>query len=733
VYGVATEYGLVGFVLNDSDGVLIEVEGSREAVDRFRARLLSEPPPLAVIEELEEDDAPSAGARAFEIRSSIARGESRTPLAPDVGVCADCLQEIRDPNDRRYRYPFTNCTNCGPRFTITAAVPYDRANTTMAGFAMCPLCREEYEDPGDRRFHAQPIACPECGPSLRLIDRAGTTTSGDPLAELARILRQGGIGAIKGLGGYHLACDARDERAVAELRKRKAREEKPLAVMVSDVAAGHHLGEIGPEAARALMSVKRPIVLVPRLAGAPIADSVAPGNRSLGLMLPYTPLHDLLMSEFRGPLVLTSGNVTDEPIVYRDEDAFTRLEAIADVFLTHDRPIQLRCDDSVVRVLSGGEGFPIRRARGYAPEPLHVNPGFHRPVLGVGPELKLTFCLGVDDRAILSHHIGDLQSHEAMVAFEEGIEHFERVFDIRPEVVAHDLHPDYLSTKWAQDIDSVVHVGVQHHHAHIASCLADNVRSDRVIGLALDGTGWGPDGAVWGCEILTCDLLTWERAAHLRYVALPGGAAAVRQPWRMAAIYLTEAFRERAPSLPLPFVKNTVGRWRPILQMAATSINSPLTSSAGRLFDAAAALCDLRRTVSYEGQAAAELEQLADPHCELAYPCSVTGGVIDGVELIAALAEDLAAGRPAPQAAAGFHNGLSGALVRVCEDLRARQGLATVALSGGTWQNLQLTERVRDQLVSAGFEVLLHRRVPPNDGGISLGQAVVANAVVANA
>ena len=729
VYELAGRERLSGFVLNDAAGVLVEVEGEEEAVARFRALLVRDPPPLAVVDGFEEEDIDPTGSRSFEIRPSPPGGPRLTSVAADVATCAQCLAEIRGRDNRRYRYAFTNCTNCGPRFTITKNIPYDRPNTTMAGFPLCSACEAEYENPADRRFHAQPIACPACGPRLRLLDGAGVELTGDPIKGAASLMAEGSILAIKGLGGYHLACCADDEIAVAELRRRKHREEKPLAVMVPTLEWACKLAHTTSEETALLASRARPIVLLRRRSGTAIAPSVAPATHQLGVMLPYTPLHHILLSEVGSPLVLTSGNVSDEPIAYEDQDARLRLDQLVDGWLVHDRPIHIRCDDSVARVVDGAP-YLIRRARGFAPEPLVVAPAFFRPVLAAGPELKHTFCLGMDERAVLSHHIGDLENYEAMSAFLTGVEHFTRIFDVDPEVVAHDLHPEYLATKWALDQENVARVGVQHHHAHIASCLADNGREDRVIGLALDGAGWGDDDTIWGCEVLVCDARGYSRVAHLRRVPLPGGAAAIREPWRVAAAYLSEAFGRGAGGLDLDFVARTRARWPPLLRMVESGINSPLTSSAGRLFDAVAALCGVQDRVSYEGQAAAGLEQMADPTVDLAYPCSLSGDEIDGVELVAAAAEDLSAGRPPPAVAAGFHRGLAAALVRSCEQTAEGSGLGTVALSGGTWQNALLLRLVQRGLRAAGFEVLVHRRVPTNDGGLSLGQAVVANAVM---
>jgi hydrogenase maturation protein HypF len=732
VFNLANRLGLAGFVLNDSTGVVIEVEGDRAAVGEFGATLSSSPPPLAVIDRLEELElAPTGADGAFTILDSEHTGAATALISPDFATCDDCLREMDDPGDRRYRYAFTNCTNCGPRFTISKGIPYDRPNTTMAPFEMCPRCRQEYEDPADRRFHAQPIACPVCGPHLTLIDRSLHKIPGDPVSEAARLLRSGSILAVKGLGGYHLTCLASDQEAVAELRSRKAREEKPFAVMAAGLDEAAALATFDEEQRALLVSARRPIVLLDRLPGAPVAEAVAPHNRYLGVMLPYTPLHHLLLQEVGEPIVCTSGNLSDEPIAYRDGDALSGLNRIADAFLTHNREIHMRCDDSVMRVVSGREGPRVqamRRARGYAPEPIPVTPDFRDPILAAGPELKHTFCIGSGGRAIISHHLGDLENFETMTSFLEGVEHYQRVFEVRPQIVAHDLHPEYLVTKWAKALEGVRLVGVQHHHAHIASCLADNLRSDRVVGLALDGTGYGEDGNLWGCEVLVGDLAGYERYAHLAYVPLPGGGAAIREPWRMGAVYLNAAFGESAAGLDIPFVHRTAGKWKPILKMASTGLNSPLTSSAGRLFDAASALAGFADRVRYEGQAAIELEQIADPATTRSYPCSLEGGRIGGVDLIAALAEDLAAGVPTSEVAGAFHNGLAAVLVKAARDAAEANGLATVALSGGSFQNRLLADRVEAGLIEAGLEVLTHHRVPPNDGGISLGQAVIANA-----
>lgn len=753
VYGLARSLQLSGFVRNGPAGVEIEIEGDPGAVERFEHRLIERPPPLARIDALESHAIEPTGGTVFEIHQSDQQGEPSALIAPDVATCEDCLAEVFDPAERRYRYAFTNCTNCGPRFTITLRVPYDRATTTMARFTMCARCEHEYHDPADRRFHAQPIACPECGPALRLVEPSGVPLPGDPLLETARALAGGAIVAIKGLGGYHLACDALNQAAVAALRARKQREDKPFALMAHDLAAVRRYCELSAAEEDLLVSRRRPIVLAARRLAAepPLAQAVAPGSPYLGFMLPYTPLHHLLLDAFDaagggGVLVMTSGNVSDEPICFRDDDALERLGRIAQLFLQHDREIHMRCDDSVTRSFAGGE-YLVRRARGYVPEPLTLEPPAVRHILAVGGELKHTFCLAKGDKAFISHHIGDLENWETMRSFLQGVEHLARAFDVHPEVVAYDLHPEYLSTKWALervagtggehagvDLEGVPAIGVQHHHAHIAACLADNRRRERVVGLALDGTGWGDDGTIWGCEALVADLASYERAGHLVALPLPGGAAAIKEPWRMAAVYLDAAFGADAAALSLASVERIVARWDPVLAVARAGVNAPQASSAGRLFDAVAAVCGVRARVNYEGQAAIELEALAHRAGEQgAYDCPVSDeGVIDGVALFRACVEDLLSGTDPEIVAARMHAGFAAGLARLADLVARRAGIRTVALSGGTFQNLLLTARLLALLEERGFEVLLHRHVPPNDGGLSLGQAAVAAARLAS-
>jgi len=745
VYSLATGLGLGGLVGNDVDGVFAEVEGPPAAVGEFLRRLEREAPPLARIERVTTAALTPAGTAAFTIAPSGPDGRRRTLVAADTATCDGCLRELADPSDRRYRYPFINCTNCGPRFTIVRDVPYDRPLTTMAGFAMCEPCAAEYDDPRNRRYHAQPTCCPACGPSLALLGSAGQhragepLDTGDPLDAAAALLRDGRIVAVKGLGGYHLAADAAREDAVAALRARKHREDKPFAVLAADLDAASALCEVDDAAAALLSSRARPIVLLPRLPGSGVAAATAPGNRHLGVMLPYTPLHHLLVAAVAGPVVLTSGNVSDEPIAYRDEDALERLSGIADAFLTHDRAIHIRTDDSVTRAFRG-RPLPVRRSRGYVPEPIAVPGGFPQPVLACGAELKNTFCLAKERHAFVSHHIGDLENVETLRSFTEGIEHFRRLFDVDPRVVAYDLHPEYLSTKYALDLPDVALVGVQHHHAHVASCLADNGwtagsggdgagRDRRVIGVAFDGTGYGTDGTLWGGEFLIADYTGFERAGHLAPVPLPGGQAAIRQPWRMAAAYLDALGALDVAGLDV--LRRNSAQWPAIVAMARKGVNAPLTSSAGRLFDAVAALLGVRDAINYEGQAAIELEQLADPAERGAYHAAIDEGApfqVRAADLVRAAAADLAAGVSPAVIAARFHHGVAAAVTAACALLRERHALTTVALSGGVFQNMLLLNEVVSRLEDRGFTVLTHSRVPCNDGGISLGQAVIAAA-----
>jgi hydrogenase maturation protein HypF len=742
VYRLAGELGLGGFVFNDAQGVVAEVEGAAADVEAFLDRLAPEAPPLAVLEQVIVSTRPPCGSRGFVIRESPHGEVPDAAVTPDTAVCAGCLRELSDPVDRRYRYPFINCTDCGPRFTIVRGVPYDRPLTTMASFVMCPACRVEYENPADRRFHAQPNACPECGPSARLLapdgDAVPLRNAADAVAAATAALHCGATIAVKGIGGYHLACRADHEEAVATLRARKHREDKPFALMTSSVLDARALVSLGEAEVALLQSPPRPIVLAPRRTGARVAAAVAPGAPELGVMLPYSPLHHLLLSDTRAPVVMTSGNVSDEPIAYEDEDARARLAPMADLFLVHDRRIQTRTDDSVVRVISvAGRPRPafLRRSRGYVPASLRLPDGATRPLLACGAELKSTFCLAKGERAWVSHHIGDLENYETLRSFTEGIDHFRRLFAVTPEVVAHDLHPEYLSTKYALERDGVELVGVQHHHAHLAACLAEHGETAPALGAIFDGTGYGLDETVWGGEFLLGDLCRFERVGTLLPVPMPGGTAAIRQPWRMACAWLWAALGD-SPELPASLRGAVDARvWAQVGRLVQTQTASPLTSSVGRLCDAVAALCGIRTEVNYEGQAAIELEAACDPGERGVYemPGAQSGGllVIDPRPAIAAVAADVAAGVAIGAIATRFHAAVRAATVTACVALADRHGVSSVVLSGGVFQNRRLLTAASADLGAAGLRVLVPERLPVNDGGIAYGQAAVAAARLA--
>jgi len=737
VYGLATRLGLTGWVLNTSAGVTIEIEGSPPAVESFRTALTGEAPPLARIERVTAESLPPNGFTQFDIRESQPEPGAFQPISPDICICDDCLRELFDPADRRHLYPFINCTNCGPRFTIIKDIPYDRPQTTMAPFVMCADCAREYHDPRDRRFHAQPVACPVCGPQVRL-EIGGLENSPilqSPFLTAQQLLRQGKIIAGKGLGGFHLACDATNEEAVAELRRRKGRADKPFALMMPDIAAIEQYCYISTEERALLESRQRPIVLLQKRGNAtpPIAASVAPRQRTLGVMLPYTPLHHLLFSFppssfLLHPLVMTSGNFSEEPIATRNDEALTRLAPLADAFLLHDRDIHIRTDDSVMRVFEGAE-LPIRRSRGYAPYPVKL-PHAAPPTLAVGGELKNTFCVARDHYAFLSHHIGDMENYETLQSFESGVSHFESLFRIQPQIIAHDLHPNYLATRYAlarAEREGLRAVGVQHHHAHIAACMAEHGLDGEhpVIGVALDGTGYGTDGAIWGGEFLLATYSHFERVAHLAYVPLPGGDAATRKPARVALAHLLAAGlpldSDLAPVRALPDSERSI-----VEKQITIGLNAPLTSSMGRLFDATASIIGLRQEVNYEGQAAIELEAVADPDETAAYDFDLSGDLILPHSAIRQIVNDWRGGVSPPIIAARFHNGVAAMIRRVCVRLRKSHGVNQVALSGGVFQNVTLLAKALALLRADGFEVFTHRLVPPNDGGIALGQAAVS-------
>ena len=774
VFRLAEELGLAGFVLNDVHGVLAEVEGEEAAVARFLALLPERAPPLARVEAIAVRElVPAGDGGAFAIVASVAGGTPDARVSPDSATCDACLAELSDPADRRFRYPFLNCTDCGPRFTIVRGVPYDRPATTMAAFEMCPACRAEYDDPRDRRFHAQPNACPSCGPRARLLDAQGREVPGAPasadaVAAAAAELLAGRIVAVKGVGGYHLACRADDERAVAALRARKRREQRPFALMVASVAAAQELVELGEAEERLLRSRERPIVLAARRPDAPIADAVAPGAPELGLMLPYTPLHQLLLGDAGGvPLVMTSGNVSDEPIAFEDGEALRRLGAIADALLVHDRPIATRTDDSVMRVVdAGGTRRPLmlRRSRGFVPDGIALPLPAARPILACGAELKSTFCLAKGATAWVGHHIGDLQNYATERSFADGIAHFERLFAVAPRLVAHDLHPDYRSTAYALAREGVETVAVQHHHAHLAACLAEHGETGAAVGAIYDGAGLGTDGTVWGGELLLGDLAGFARVGSLPPVRLPGGDRAAREPWRMACAWLLAAGEDDAlPAFPPPIPPALSGRvdparWAAVARIAASGVAAPLTTSMGRLFDAVAALCGVRAAVAatYEGQAAIELEAIADraergtyelplaeaapvlaPSAPAAAPLAPAAAppapaapslLLDARVTLRALVADLAAGIPAGVVSARFHRALATATASACARAAADAGSDRVVLSGGVFQNRLLLEQTARLIDAAGLRVLVPRQLPPNDGGISYGQAAVAAA-----
>lgn len=732
VFALATRLGLAGSVRNRADGVDIEVEGPPAAVAAFAERLAPGAPAGARIDRIESERRPARGERGFSIAASDPGARAERYFAPDLAACAACLGEVLDPADRRSGYPFATCAACGPRLTIARGAPYDRERTTMAGFALCAACRAEYEDPADRRFHAQPIACPACGPRLVAHNGAGRALDVDPLPHAAERLAAGAILAVKGLGGYHLACDATSEDAVRRLRARKHRDEKPFAVLVADLAAARRLCHVSPAEADLLGAPEGVIALLERRAGAVLAPSVAPGNPLVGLMLPYTPLHHLLIRAAARPLVLTSGNRSDEPIAFEDADAFARLAGIADGFLTHDRPIHLRCDDSVARVTPAGP-VVLRRSRGYAPAPIRLPHPAARRVLAVGGHLKNTFALGRGHQAFLSHHLGDLGDWSAYGAFRDAVAHYESLFAFEPEVIAHDLHPGYASTGYAIERAGGLGlpvVAVQHHHAHVASCMAEHRLRGPVIGVAFDGTGYGTDGTLWGGEFLVGGYRSVRRAAHLRAVPLAGGEQAIREPWRMALAHLLDAGEdpERMAARPRPEALRVVRR------MVERGPNAPLTSSAGRLFDAAAALLGRRVEASFEGQAAMELEWLAATSAaDEVYPFAVTAPSgperpreIDTRPLVRAMADAVRRGERPADIARRFHNTLAEIIAQGAAALRDDTGIDRVVLTGGVFQNALLAEAASRRLAALGLHVHTHRRVPPNDGGLALGQLAVA-------
>lgn len=727
IFQIARRYGLYGWVFNSSAGVQIEVEGEEKALQGFFEDLTMQLPPLARIEAISVREAEPAGYESFEIRQSRAVPGEYVAIAPDVCTCADCLRELFSAGDRRYGYPFINCTNCGPRFSIIRDMPYDRPHTSMGPFPLCPECGREYHDPADRRFHAQPNACPACGPHLEFLGgKPLQSGQGDPVALTVQALAEGKIAAIKGLGGFHLACDATKEAVVAQLRRRKHRYGKPLAVMMADLEQVRHFCELSPAEEKLLLSPRRPIVILKQRADTGMAPSVAQGLPTLGVLLPYTPVHYLLLSGCKHPLVMTSGNISEEPLVSDNGEAIAKLADIADCFLLHNRDIVNKIDDSVTRLLAGREAV-IRRARGYAPEPVLL-PEQLPEILACGPEQKNTFCLTRGCQAFVSQHIGDLENLSTYEYYERMIDFYRYIFRSNPQIVAHDLHPRYLSTQYAQSLPNVRLVGVQHHHAHIAACMLENGLQDQVIGIACDGTGYGTDGNLWGGEFFLGSYRSFTRLGHLKYVRMPGGEKAIKHPYRMAFGYLYSLFGEEISRFS-QFTDLIAGEEQLLMrQQMDKGLNAPLTSSCGRLFDAAAALLNIGRTVRYEGEAAIRLESIIDEHVCESYNFAIEEQyLLDPAPLLAELYQDAVKGISPPVMAAKFHNTLINALTLICCRIGAATGVKTVCLSGGVFQNAYLLEGILKKLTDNGFAAYWPQKLPANDGGISLGQAMMAH------
>jgi hydrogenase maturation protein HypF len=732
IHQTARQFDLKGSVTNTSTGVRIHLEGPIDRIEAFYHALKHHSPPLVHITRIHQEPGIVAGDPDFSILPSIRNDHRRTLISPDVSVCDECVQEMMDPNDRRFGYPFINCTNCGPRYTIIDDVPYDRPNTSMKTFVMCDRCQAEYDNPQNRRFHAQPNACPTCGPHLTLVDGDGNPlTDTDPLQGAINLMNAGQIVAIKGLGGFHLACDAKNKNAVDTLRFRKRREEKPFAVMSPDLNHVRQYARVNPEEETLLLSHIRPIVLLQKNESRFLADSVAPNNRFIGVMLPYTPLHCLILSKGFSALVMTSGNISDAPIVIENDDAVNHLYGIADAFLVHDRPIYLRTDDSVIRHIAG-HVHPLRRSRGYVPMPVFLK---HKvpPILACGAEIKNTICLTRGNEAFVSQHIGDVENLPTFEYFQFTIAHLKRLIDVTPEVIAFDLHPDYLSSRYARmQTDIAEKLPVQHHHAHIAACMAENHLDGPVIGIACDGTGYGTDGTIWGCEILIADFAGFTRSAWLDPIPMPGGAAAIREPWRMALSCLYAVFGNGCLDLNLPFMEPVQKHLPFMMNMIEKRINSPLTSSLGRLFDSVAALTGVRNTISFEGQAAMELEMMADDACTQRYDYDIkfdaarSGDAIRIHPIISGIVRDLRHDIDKRVISRKFHNTVIDMLTDVCLKIHRQSGIDQVVLSGGSFQNSILLTGMIESLTQNRLTVHTHTRVPANDGGLSLGQAMIA-------
>lgn len=735
VYRMARETAVAGRVRNDPAGVTIDTFGPESAIDAFVDRLAHDPsrPPAAIVEHVETVPIPAEDTADFQIVQSTEAAAVRVSIPADLATCPECLADVRDPTNRRHGYPFTNCTNCGPRFTIAIAIPYDRPNTSMGAFRMCPACQREYDDPADRRFHAQPNACPVCGPALLLRTKDGPALSGDAVIRLAAgAILDGLIVALKGLGGFQLVCDATSETAVARLRERKHRDEKPFAVMVANVEMARTVAELSDQELAMLTSIERPIVLARRQASAPLAAGVAPRNPLTGVLLPNSPLHHLLLDAVNRPVVMTSGNLAEEPIAARNDEALERLGEIADLFVMHEREIVTRCDDSVARVIAGQPAL-LRRARGYVPQPIDIARGFERPVLACGASLKNTFCIGVGSQAVLGPHIGDLENLETYRAYLESIGRLQRFLRVRPEIVAHDLHPEYLSTQYARELTSVRTLGVQHHHAHVAAVMAEHGLDGCVLGLAFDGTGYGTDGTSWGGELLKATYSEFTRLGTFRPIALAGGDAAIRQPWRTALALVDDAFDGDAPIDAFKVFAGVPPRdLVNVRAMIRRRLNAPDAHGVGRYFDAFGALLLDRPRSSYEGQIAFELNMAAEPAERRAYPYEIGRDEkpwqVDLRPAVRAAVYEAIGGEPVPQIAARIHNTIAAASVDLVRAASREVGRLPVVLSGGCFQNARLAESIVSRLAHDA-DVYLHRRVPPGDGGLSLGQAVIANAI----
>jgi len=737
IYRQAVQNRLGGFVQNRPDGVLVEVEGAASAIDSFLHGVQDNLPPLASLTGISALDIEKMCEEVFRIIPSDLSGDGDVHIAPDAAVCPECLAEFSNPYDRRYRYPFINCTNCGPRLTIIKAIPYDRVNTSMACFPLCPQCQSEYENPADRRFHAEPDACPVCGPQLKIIDGEGIPlNTSDPIAAAVGLLKEGKVLAVKGLGGFHLSVDAGNNEAVARLRSRKYREEKPLAIMVYDVAGAHRLAQINDDEEKLLTSPQRPIVLLKKRSSNIISEKVAPQVPHLGIMLPYTPLHYLLLEKDFAALVMTSANQVDEPICIRNREAVERLKGIADYYLVHNRDILVRCDDSIVMV-AGERQRILRRSRGFVPRPVELAESFP-DVLALGPQLKATQCILKGKFAFLSPHLGDLETPQARDFFSESLSLMQRITETNPSVVACDYHPAYYSTKVAAELESVEVIRVQHHHAHVVSCMAENQISGEVIGLAMDGTGFGLDGNAWGGEFLVADETQFQRWGYLQYFVLPGGEKAIREPWRIAASLLKNAYGQSWLSVAEKMgVISDQKSGELIDKIMENKINSPLTSGLGRLFDGVAAMMGLRRQVSFEGQAAMELEGQISETSAASFPFAIKQDdegcfILDVSETIRSIVEEIISGTDKSEISSSFHWTLARAFAAMANKIKGETGIERVALSGGCFQNRILLEKSVFELENAGFSVYCHKQVPANDGGVALGQAVVAASIMKN-